>query len=369
MTIADRLPTFPWDTLAAARERAQSHPEGFIDLTVGSPVDPAPQVAIEALTRSSDAHGYPRVVGISDLQDAMGAYLRDRWRVTTEVGTLPVIGTKEFVAWLPTHLGLAGAADTVVVHPETAYPTYAVGAQLAGIDPVACDDPAVLDDRLAGRRAGLVWINSPANPHGAILSADELRAWVAWCREHGAVLASDECYGEFGWEDEPVSVLDPSITDDPTGVLAIFSESKRSNLAGYRAGFCAGDVGLISQLTEIRKHGGMMMPTPVQAAMAATLVEHRHVVEQKARYRDRRDTLRQALLADGWRIDHSEGGLYLWATRGDFTDGRAIVDHFAALGILVTPGDFYGDATHVRITLTATDDDIAGAAGRIVRNV
>lgn len=364
MRIADRLPTFPWDTLADARATAQAHPGGFLDLTVGSPVDPAPAVAIDALTDAADAHGYPKVIGTDALREAMATYLRDRWRVRVDTGFLPVIGTKEFVAWLPTHLGM-GPGD-VVVHPTTAYPTYEVGARLAGAEPVACDDPSTLDTATAAR-VKLVWLNSPANPHGEILTPERLRAWVEWCRTHDAVLASDECYGEFGWDADPMSVLDPHVLGerDATGILTIFSESKRSNLAGYRAGFCTGDLELIAGLTEIRRHGGMMMPAPVQAAMAATLVEHRHVVEQRARYRDRRDTLRQALLADGWRIDHSEGGLYLWATRGDFTDGRAIVDHFAALGILVTPGDFYGDATHVRITLTATDDAIAGAAARI----
>lgn len=364
MTIADRLPTFPWDTLADARATAQAHPEGFLDLTVGSPVDPAPAVAIDALTDAADAHGYPKVIGTDALREAMATYLRDRWRVRVDTGFLPVLGTKEFVAWLPTHLGM-GPGD-VVVHPQTAYPTYEVGARLAGAEPVPCDDPSRLDAATA-ERVKLVWLNSPANPHGEILAPERLRAWVDWCRANDAVLASDECYGEFGWDADPMSVLDPHVLGerDATGILAIFSESKRSNLAGYRAGFCTGDLELIAGLTEIRRHGGMMMPAPVQAAMAATLVEHRHVVEQRARYRDRRDTLRQALLADGWRIDHSEGGLYLWATRGDFTDGRAIVDHFAALGILVTPGDFYGDATHVRITLTATDDAIAGAAARI----
>lgn len=363
MTIAGRLPTFPWDTLAGARERATAHPEGLIDLTVGSPVDPAPATVQDALVAAADAHAYPKVVGTADLQDAMRSYLRDRWRVTAEVGVLPVLGTKELVAWLPTHLGIG--PGEVVVYPETAYPTYEVGARLAGADAVACDDPARLDDLLEGRSVRLVWLNSPANPHGAILAPEQLRAWARWCREHGAVLASDECYGEFGWEAEPMSVLDPAVTTDATGILVMFSESKRSNLAGYRAGFCAGDPKLIADMIEIRRHGGMMMPTPVQEAMAVALRDHRHVVEQRHRYLARREMLRQALLNAGWRIDHSEGSLYLWVTRADFTDCRAIVDHFAERGILVTPGDFYGDQTHVRITLTATDDAIQSAARRI----
>lgn len=378
-TIADRLPTFPWDTLAGARERARAHPDGFCDLTVGSPVDPAPRFAIAALTRAADAHAYPTVVGTADLGAAMRGYLHDRWRVTAEVGTLPVIGTKEFVASLPTHLGL-GPGD-VVVHPTTAYPTYAVGARLAGAEAVACDDPADLDARAAGLadQVALVWLNSPGNPDGRVLDADTLRAWVAWCREHDAVLASDECYGEFGWDAEPVSVLDPAVCGDASAqVVAIFSESKRSNLAGYRAGFCAGDPELIAGLTHIRRHGGMMMPTPVQAAMAQALGERQHVVEQRERYHARRGVLRQALVDAGWRIDHSAGGLYLWVTRDDVpgspgagdsgagaSRARAIVDCFAERGILVTPGDFYGEDEHVRITTTATDAVIARAAARI----
>lgn len=363
MTIADRLPTFPWDTLADARATAQAHPGGFLDLTVGSPVDPAPAVAIDALTDAADAHGYPKVIGTDALREAMATYLRDRWRVRVDTGFLPVIGTKEFVAWLPTHLGM-GPGD-VVVHPTTAYPTYEVGARLAGAEPVACDDPSTLDAATAAR-VKLVWLNSPANPHGEILTPERLRAWVEWCRTNDAVLASDECYGEFGWDADPMSVLDPHVLGDrdATGILAIFSESKRSNLAGYRAGFCTGDLELIAGLTEIRRHGGMMMPAPVQAAMAATLVRFDHVAEQRARYRERRERLRQALLSAGWRIDHSEGGLYLWVTRADFTDCRAIVDHFAERGILVAPGDFYGDSTHVRIALTASDAVIEQAATR-----
>lgn len=364
MTILDRLPPFPWDTLAGARDRARQHPEGFIDLTVGSPVDPAPEVARAALTAAADAHGYPQVIGTPHLREAMQGYLRDRWRVRAEVGVLPLLGTKEFVASLPNHLGVG--AGEVVVHPEIAYPTYAVGAQLVRADPVACDDPHRLTDLLDGRPVRVVWLNSPANPHGAVLDVAQLRAWVQWCRAHGAVLASDECYGEFGWQADPVSVLDPAVCDgDVAGLLALFSESKRSNMAGYRAGFVAGDPALVHELIEIRRHAGMMPPAPVQAAMAATLTSTDHVREQRARYQARRDQLQAALLNAGWRIDHSEGGLYLWVTRGDFRSAREIVAHFAELGILVAPGDFYGNQTHVRVTLTASDADIAAAAGRL----
>jgi succinyldiaminopimelate transaminase len=274
--------------------------------------------------------------------------------------TLPVIGTKELVAWLPSLLGL-GPGD-LVVHPTVAYPTYAVGATLAGCAAVACDDL----DQLADARPALIWLNSPANPSGAILDAQTLAGRVAWARERGALVAADECYGEFGWDAEPVSVLHPQVnTGSHDGVLAVHSLSKRSNLAGYRAGFVAGDAEVVAELLEVRKHAGMMVPRPVQRAMIALLGDQDHVERQRDRYLRRRRILRPALETAGFRIDHSQGSIYLWATRDE--DCRASVDFLADRGILAAPGDFYGPAAqqHVRLALTATDERIAAAASRL----
>lgn len=360
--LAGRLPDFPWDTLAAAAARAAAHPDGIVDLSVGTPVDPTPDLARRALAGAADAPGYPTTWGTPALRASIRGYLERRWGAVgiVDAGVLPVIGTKELVALLPTLLGL-GPGRTVVI-PTTAYPTYDVGGRIAGADVVACDDPAALD----GLRPALVWINSPANPHGRILAPDELRAWVDAARGCGAVLASDECYGEFGWDAQPMSVLHPQINGgSPSGLLAVHSLSKRSNAAGYRAGFVAGDPAVVGPLLEVSKHAGLIMPAPVQAAMVALLDDQAHVEEQRDRYRRRREVLRPALAAAGYRIEHSEGSLYLWCTRDE--DCRASVDHLAGLGILVAPGDFYGEAArrHVRVALTATDERVAAAARRL----
>ncbi|WOP20224.1 succinyldiaminopimelate transaminase [Raineyella sp. LH-20] len=368
--VADVLPDFPWDTIAGARATAAAHPDGICDLSVGTPVDPTPELARRALADAADAHGYPTTMGTAALRDAIVDQMTRRWGAVGlgREGVLPVIGTKELVAWLPTQLGL-GPDDTIVV-PAVAYPTYAVGARLVGARMVPATDLDSLRATLGDVRPALIWLNSPSNPTGEILDAAAMRGWVGYARETGAVLASDECYGEFGWDAEPWSVLHPEVCgDDHAGLLACHSLSKRSNLAGYRAGFVAGDAGIVQDLLELRKHTGMMMPGPVQAAMAALLGDDAHVAAQRERYLARRAVLRPALEAAGYRIDHSEGSLYLWATRGE--DSRTTLDRLAALGILAAPGDFYGTAgtQHVRIALTATDERIAAAAARLTAAV
>ena len=359
-----QLPDFPWDTLAAAKARAQLHPDGIVDLSVGTPVDPTPELGRQALAAAADSPGYPLTSGTAALRTAIADYLIRRWGADglRPEATLPVIGTKELVAWLPTLLGLG--PDDLVVYPEVAYPTYAVGAALAGCRAVACDDLASLGDE----RPALVWLNSPANPTGQILPAATLAARVAWARERGALVAADECYGEFGWDAEPVSVLHASVSQgDHHGLLAVHSLSKRSNLAGYRAGFVAGDVEVVTELLGVRKHAGMIVPRPVQQAMIALLADHDHVEQQRDRYLRRRAKLRPALEAAGFRIEHSEGSIYLWATRAE--DGRTSIDYLAGLGILAAPGDFYGAAAaqHIRVALTASDERIEAAAARLLR--
>lgn len=360
-TKAADLPDFPWDTIEGAKARASQHPGGLVDLSVGTPVDPTPAIARDVLAEFYDAHGYPAVWGTAPVRQAIIDYLTNRWKSVPLVpeGVYPVMGTKEVVAWLPTLLDL-GPDDTVVI-PTTAYPTYEVGARMCGARVVACDDPAALT--VAPR---LIWINSPANPHGVILSAEQIRGWISFAQSCGAILASDECYGEFTWDAEAISVLDPRVNDgDISGLLAMHSMSKRSNLAGYRVGFVAGDPSLVHALVGVSKHLGMMVPQPVQEVMRVLLGDQQHVDDQRERYRRRREVLGGALVAAGYRIDHSEGSIYLWVTRGE--DCRATVDRLAELGILVAPGDFYGDAgrRHVRISLTATDERIDAAAARL----
>ncbi len=363
--LSGRLPDFPWDTIAEAKKRATAHPDGICDLSVGTPVDPVPDLAVRTLGEAASAWaGYPTVWGTTEVRAAIRRYLEDRWDAVplADRNVLPVVGTKELVAHLPLQLGV-GPGDVVVI-PTTAYPTYEVGGVIAGARVLATDDPA----EAAAARPKLIWINSPANPHGAILGADALRAWVDAARSVGAVLASDECYGEFGWDAEPVSILRADVCGgDLTGLLAVHSLSKRSNVAGFRSGFVAGCARVVGELLAVRKHSGLMMPGPVQAVTAALLADDEHVQAQRSRYLARRAVLRPALEAAGFRIDHSEGSLYLWATRDE--DCRATVDWLADRGILAAPGDFYGPAgaRHVRIALTASDERIAAAASRLTQ--
>ncbi len=321
-----------------------------------------PQVVIDALRAAANAPGYPATHGTPQLRKAAAGWLARRHGVTVPPDSvLPVIGTKEFIAGLPTLLG-CGPGD-VVVYPELAYPTYDVGARLAGARGVAADGLTTLGPQ----RVRLAWVNSPANPTGRVLPAAHLAKMVRWAREHGAVLASDECYLDLGWAAEPVSVLHPEVSGaSAEGVLAVHSLSKRSNLAGYRAGFVTGDPALIARLLEIRKHAGMMLPAPVQAAMAAALDDDEHADRQRAVYAARRDRLLPAFQAAGWQVSHSEAGLYLWASRPGH-DGWASVRLLAEAGILVAPGELYGPAgaQHVRIALTATDERVDAAVQRL----
>jgi succinyldiaminopimelate transaminase len=275
-------------------------------------------------------------------------------------GVLPVIGSKELIASMPGHLGL-GAGD-LIAYPALAYPTYEVGARLAGARAVATDSLTALGPETPA----LLWLNSPSNPTGRVLPPEHLRKVVDWCRERGTILVSDECYLECAWEPTPVSVLHPDISGGShDGILAVHSLSKRSNLAGYRCAFVAGDPALVGELLAVRKNLGLQMPGPQQAAMVAALDDDAHVVEQHARYAARRAKLREALAAAAFRIDHSEGSLYLWATRDE--DCWDTVSWLADRGILVAPGAFYGPAgsRHVRVAFTAGDDRIDAALVRL----
>ncbi|WP_159498267.1 succinyldiaminopimelate transaminase [Microbacterium sp. 18062] len=365
MGVAD-LAEYPWDAVAPYAEIARAHPDGIVDLSIGSPVDETPRLIADALAAATDAHAYPQTVGTPPLREAIVDWFRRRRGVPglTPAHVLPTVGSKELVALLPLLLGL-GPGD-VVVHPRAAYPTYEVGARLVRATPLASDDPAQWPE---GTR--LVWLNSPGNPDGAVWDAAALRRARERARELGAVLVGDECYAELGWEapwdtQAIPSVLDPAVTDgDVTGVLSVYSLSKQSNLAGYRAAFLAGDPGIVARLLTARKHLGLMLPAPVQAAMAVALGDDAHVREQKERYARRRARLKPAVEAYGFRVDRSEAGLYLWATRGE--DAWTSVGRLAELGILTGPGHFYGPShtEHVRLSLTASDERIAAAAHRL----
>jgi succinyldiaminopimelate transaminase len=365
---------YPWDTLAPYVERAKAHPRGLVDLSIGTPVDPTPTVVRDALAAASDEHGYPTTHGTPALREAVAAWFARRRGVADldPDAVLPTVGSKELVGLLPSLLRL-GPGD-VVVHPETAYPTYDVGARLAGATPLATDDVGAW----AGRRdVRLVWVNSPSNPTGRVLDAAHLARVVAAAREIGAVVASDECYAELAWAepyatDGVPSLLDPAVSGGShDGLLVTYSLSKQSNVAGYRAAFVAGDARLVADLLATRKHLGMIVPAPVQAAMVAALTDDAHVAAQREVYARRREVLLAALRGSGLDVDHSEAGLYLWsrpASGGDEpVDCWQTVSALADLGILVGPGSFYGAAGggHVRVALTASDERVHEAAARL----
>lgn len=359
------LPDYPWDAMAPYTDRAAAHPRGAINLSVGSPVDPTPVSVREALAAATESHSYPATAGTAELREAIAEWYQRRRGVTVAPeAVLPTVGSKELVALLPMLLGLG--PGEAVVFPRVAYPSYAMGAALVGADAVASDDPAEWPEHTK-----LVWLNSPGNPDGRVQGIEAMRTAVARARELGAVIVGDECYAEFGWDapwrEAPIpSLLDPRIVgDDHSDVLAIYSLSKQSNLAGYRAAFLAGDRALVARLLTVRKHAGLIVPGPVQRAMVAALADEAHVSEQRERYRARRDVLKPALEAAGFRIDGSEAGLYLWATRG--VDAWQTIAELAEIGIVAGPGHFYGEYSpnHVRLALTANDADIAEAAARL----
>jgi succinyldiaminopimelate transaminase len=361
--VSQRLPDFPWDKLTTYAATARAHPDGVCDLSVGTPVDPTPAVVQDALRAAADSPGYPTTIGLEATRQAAIDWLARRHGVTGLGldGVLPVTGSKELIGSMALHLGI-GPGD-LIGYPALAYPTYEVGAALAGADSLATDSLTAFGPRTPR----LLWLNSPANPTGRVLPIEHLRKVVDWCRERGTILVSDECYIECAWEgDPPLSILDPRVNGGSLdGILAVHSLSKRSNLAGYRCAFLAGDPALVGELLAVRKNLGLQMPGPQQRAMIAALDDDAHVAEQHARYAARRTLLRGALETAGFRIDHSEASLYLWATRGE--DCWQTVAGLAEKGLLVAPGEFYGPTgrQHVRIAFTATDERVAAAAARL----
>ena len=353
-----KLPDFPWDALAPYGAIAKQHPEGAIDLSVGTPVDPTPEFIQEAFRKASNSPSYPVTVGTPELREAITAWAKKYLGASGDFGVLPLIGSKEFVAWLPTFIEAQS-----VLYPDVAYPTYLVGSLLAQAEAT----PVSLD-AASWPEAEMAWVNSPSNPTGRVHSEEEFKAAIEWSRKHKSVVVSDECYLEFGDSKKPTSILNYTGGDN-TNILAVHSLSKRSSMAGFRAAFIVGDPALIARILEVRKHAGMMVPLPVQIAMIAALSDEDHVAKQRALYNARRATLIPALRAAGFTIESSEAGLYIWATRNE--NCWDSVSWLAELGIIATPGVFYGElgASHIRIAMTATDAQISQAAARIMKKV
>lgn len=367
------LPDYPWEAMAPYLAKASEHPDGAVNLSIGTPVDPTPALIQDALKAAADAPGYPTVHGTPALREAIAGWFARRRGVPglDPRNIMPTVGSKELVAWLPLLLGLK--PGDVVVRPKVAYPTYDIGATLAGVTSVATDNLDELDDATRSR-VRLIWVNSPGNPTGSVRDAASLKALVGQARELGAVVASDECYAELGWGAWDVqrggqsvpSILDPRVAGGShQGLLAVYSLSKQSNVAGYRAAFVAGDPDLMPNLVNSRKHAGMIVPYPIQEAMRVALGDDAHVEVQKDLYRGRRERLVPALLDFGLEIKDSDAGLYLWSTAGE--DTWDTVARLADRGIVVGPGVFYGEAGNgfIRVALTGTDERIDAAVARL----
>jgi len=370
-------PPFPQDRLGELRVIAGRVPGGAVDTSIGTPVDPMPEVALAALRAAAPGStGYPPSVGTPALRDAAAGWMERRFGVAVAPEQVAAcVGTKEVVASLPRLLSLRDPSRDTVLYPAVSYPTYEMGARLAGLRavPVPVDEHWRLDvsgvEPDDAGRALVLWLNEPANPTGASTPPDELARLVAWGRRHGAIVASDECYAEFTYDTggdpaPPVSAL----AGGSDGVLAVHSLSKRSNMAGLRAGFVAGDAELVGYLAEVRRHAGMIVAAPVQAAAAAALDDDLHVHEQRERYRQRRATALEALGRGGLVHDGGTSTFYLWLRDGTGAgDGWEIATRLAERGLVVAPGELYGPAgrDHARLSLTVTDERLAMALDRL----
>jgi len=366
-------PPYPYDRLRALERLADSLPGGVVDCSIGTPCDPVPEIAINAAAAAlAGSMGYPPSAGSAALRGAAAAWITRRFGVALDgshVGAC--VGTKELVAGLPHLLRLRNPQRDTVLYPAVSYPSYEMGAVLAGCRavPVPLDTEWHLDlDAVAdtdAERALLLWVNEPGNPTSSAADSQHLTRVAAWARARGIVVASDECYTEFA--PSPATIL----ADGLDGVLAMHSLSKRSNLAGMRVGFYAGDPDLVSYLVETRKHAGLMVPLPMQAAAVAALGDDAHVADQRARYTDRRHLALEALASLGLVHDGGPCLFYLWLRHVDGADdGWEIAAQLAqAAGLLVAPGDLYGaaGADHVRLALVQPRDRFELAFDRLAR--
>ncbi|MBA2608509.1 MAG: aminotransferase class I/II-fold pyridoxal phosphate-dependent enzyme [Actinobacteria bacterium] len=360
-------PIYPYDRLNDAKAAADALPGGIVDLSIGTPCDPPARLVLDALATSNTERGYPQSVGSPALRDSAAAWMSRRFGVSVPAAQIAAcVGTKEFVGTLPRWLALRSPDRDTVLYPELAYPTYEMGATLAGCRavpvPVAADFTLRLDaiDEADAARALCLWVNTPGNPAGQL---DDLGVAADWGRAHDVPVFSDECYIEFTWDGPKRSILQHGAD----GVVSVHSLSKRSNLAGLRVGLYAGDADLVHYLSEVRKHVGMMVPGPAQAAGAAALSDDAHVDEQADRYRHRLQRAAQIFKAVDLDATMPQGGFYLWAEAPD-GDAWAFVDRLArAGGCLVTPGDTFGAAgtRYVRAALVQPDDRLELVAQRL----
>ncbi|MCH4158641.1 MAG: succinyldiaminopimelate transaminase [Bifidobacterium minimum] len=362
---------YDWSRLNGYRSVAGDYPEGMIDLSVGSPVDSVPKRIMMALTDAADAPGYPKTAGSPELRTAMADwFLNCRGFDLREIDavSLPTVGSKEAVALMASLLGL-GEGD-VVVQPQVSYPTYEIGTQLAGATVMKVADVADVDAWSHQPGVRMVWVNSPSNPTGETLSIAQMSGIVRAARSIGAVVVSDECYAMMSWSGSPsCCVLDPAVCGgDCSNLVMLYSLSKQSSIAGYRAAFMAGDRAIVERMSVYRRQMGLIVPGPIQHAMVEALRDVQDVEAQADRYRSRLVRLVAALRDAGYDASMPQGGLYVWvrALSGDcWKDLGAL----AKLGIMASPGEFYGDGSRLRFSSTARDDDVDAACSRLSRGV
>jgi succinyldiaminopimelate transaminase len=354
-------PPYPYDRLDEMIEVAGKHEGGAVDLSIGTPCDDAPPAVIAAMSSVDQARGYPPSIGTAAFRRAAADWLARRLggRVDADAEVAACVGTKEFVASTPHYLRMRDPSRDTVLYPAISYPTYAMGATFAGARAVPYTSLGQISDSDAGR-ALCVWVNSPANPTGELA---DLTAAAAWGRARGVLVLSDECYAEYTWAASPATILQAGTS----GVLAIHSLSKRDNFAGARIGFYAGDAELVHYLREVRKHAGMMAPGPVQAAGVLALGDQDHVEAQRRRYLARLRRLQQVLAVAGYPVDLPDGGFYLWVPAPGGDAWAAAADLAERAGLVVSPGEFYGDvsADHFRVAAVAPDERIELVAARV----
>ena len=359
-------PPYPYDRLDGLKEIAAAHDGGVVDLSIGDPCDPPSAAVIAALSTSDSERSYPASIGIEPLRAAARSWIKRKFDLDVPLAQIAAcVGSKEFVVTTPQWLKLRTPNRDTVLYPAVSYPSYAMGATLSGCRgvPVSMTNAGGLDLSSISvddaSRALMIWMNTPSNPTGAL---DDIGSVVAWGRQHQVPVFSDECYVEFTWRGKPSTVLQYGTQ----GVVAVHSLSKRSNLAGLRVGFYAGDAEIVQYLKEVRKHVGMMVPGPAQAAGVVALNDDASVIEQAQRYRRRLQRCAQVLSTwSGCRIEQPAGGFYLWFDAGD---GWEFAERLAREGgALVSPGDFYGDggANNVRVAMVQSDERIKLVAKRL----
>jgi succinyldiaminopimelate transaminase len=361
MTNGFAPPPYPYERLGEITAIAAEHDGGPVDLSIGTPCDPPPPAVLAALSAGDTARGYPPSIGTPAFRQAAADWIERRLGATVDPAdeVAACVGTKEFVASLPQYLRLRDPGRDTVLYPAISYPTYEMGATLAGARAVPYLELAEIDPRDA-ERALCLWVNSPGNPTGAL---EDLSTAAAYGREHGIPVISDECYAEFSWAAPPTTILRAGVG----GVLALHSLSKRDNFAGARIGFYAGDPQLVHYLREVRKHAGLMPPGPVQSAAVIALGDDDHVEAQRSRYARRLERLAQILAAAGYSAQLPPGAFYLWVPASGGDAWATARDLAKRAGIVVSPGEFYGPqgAGFVRIAAVQPDDRIELAAARI----